>query len=119
SFTSTVCRSVNTCALTRHPNSLKRDSPVSFQHGEGLAAFAIEIKQHAFTRVRFVQRLAKRCYVRDLLAVHLRDDIFALDVLRGSEAVLGHVRYDHTLGNTEFEPRRDFLRQLLNLQAKL
>ena len=45
----------------------------------------------------FVKRLAKGGDVCHPFAVHFRDDIFALDVLRGGEAVVRHVGHDHSL----------------------
>ena len=55
----------------------------------------------------------------DRLAVHFRDDVFALNILRGRDAVVGHIGHDHALLDVEFQSRRNFLGQVLNLQAKL
>src|SRR5205814_7416321 len=62
--------------------------PARLQHRERLAAFAIQIEQHALLRIRLVQGVAERPQVRDLLPVHFGDHIFALNVLRGGETVL-------------------------------
>ena len=66
----------------------------------------------------FVRRCAKAGYARDRLAVHFRDHIFALDILRRRHAVVGHVGHDHALLHIQLQPGRDFFGQLLHLQAK-
>src|SRR5882724_622217 len=90
-----------------------------FKHGESFAAFAIEVKENAAFWIGFVQRFAEGLHVRDGFAVHFRNDIFALDVLGSSDAVILHVCYDHTFVHWEMQTFRNVFRQFLHLQAKL
>lgn len=90
-----------------------------FKHGESFAAFAIKVKENAAFWIGFVQRFAEGLHVRDGFAVHFRNDIFALDVLGRSDAVVLHIRYDHTFVDGEMQTFRNFFRQFLHLQAKL
>ena len=93
--------------------------PARLQHRERLAPFAIQVEQHALPWIGLVQRVFKRRQARDLPAVHFRDHVFPLNILRGGQAVLGHVGHDHAPVDAKLETRGHFFRQLLHLESEL
>src|SRR5215831_9838835 len=68
-----------------------------FEHGESFAALAIEVKKHTAFGVGFVQRVPERLHIRNRFAVYFSNDVFALNVLGRSDAVVFHVGNDHAL----------------------
>src|SRR5438874_1203811 len=68
-----------------------------------LLVIAIEVEKDAPFRIGFSQRLAERLHVSDRLAIHLSDDVFALNVLSRSDAVVLNIGYDHALLDREMK----------------
>src|SRR5215472_4019332 len=91
---------------------------VCLKHGEGFAAFSVEIKKHAALWISSVQRFAERLHIRYRLAVHLGYDVFALNVLRRRDAVVFHIRDNYPLLGGQMQPLGNFLREFLYLQSK-